>query len=140
MSGRAESVDLSKLNAKDRQDIERMLTLGRECLDDEGLDPRPRSEEIVKWLVHRVVRERVFLRHKRIESVAIAQAEAGWDSEIRDRLFDEESAALRAAVQYDKPLTSAVNVLDAARRLAAHLATDTANRSSIEPKQLFYLR
>jgi hypothetical protein len=134
MSGQDESVDLSKLNAKDRQEIERLLNLGRTCFDDERLDPRPRSAETVQWLLHRVVRERVFLQHKRIA------ADAGWDSEIRDRLFAEESAALQAAVQYNKPLTSAVNVLDTARRFAAHLATDTANRSSIEPKQLFYLR
>jgi hypothetical protein len=134
MSVEQETVHLSTLNELDRRDIEKFLRLGRASLDDERLDPRARSAGIVKWLVHRVVRERVFLRHKRIE------AESGWDSEIRDRLFNEESTALRAAVQYDKPLTSAVDVLDAARRFAAHLATDTAKRSSIEPKQLFYLR
>jgi hypothetical protein len=125
------TVDLSSL---DRRDIERLLVLGRACLDDDTLSPRAKGAEIVKFVVHRVLRERVFARHKRME------AAAGWDSEIREQLFDTESAALRAATRYDQPLNSAEDVFGMAQRFAMELAKDSKQRAKIKPEDLTYLR
>jgi hypothetical protein len=125
------TADLSPL---DRRDFERLLILGRACLDDDTLCPRAKGAEIIKFTIHRVLRERVFLRHKRMD------ATAGWDSELRDQLFDAQSSALRVATRYDQTMNNAEDVFGMAQRFALDLAKDTKQRAKIKPEELAYLR
>jgi hypothetical protein len=135
MAGRDESVDLSKLNAKDRQDIERLLNLGRACLDNERLDPAPKAKEIVRWLIHRVSRERVHLRYLSMKD------EQPWTVGLHDELFDGDPgvASLRA-VKYDLFLHDATAVFDAAKAFAVELNKDSQKRAGIAQEQLNYIR
>jgi hypothetical protein len=111
---------LSKLNAKDRQDIERLLKLGRACLDDERLDPAPKAKEIVRWLLYKAVRERVHLRYLSMKD------EEPWTVGLHDELFDRDSgvASLRA-VKYNPLLHDATAVFDTAKAFAVELSKDS---------------
>jgi hypothetical protein len=135
MSGQDESVDLSKLNAKDRRDIEKLLSIGRACLDDERLDPAPKGKEIVRWLIHRTSRERVHLRYLSMKD------EQPWTVGLHEELFDGDPgvASLRA-VKYDPFLHDATAVFDAAKAFAVELSKDSQKRAGITQEQVNYIR